>query len=48
MKRRFISSALAMLMLLTTLMAASCGKEETTDGTLQIDGDDAAPLTLTI
>ena len=48
MKKRFVSSAFAMLMLLTTLMTAACGKEETNDGTLQIDGDDAAPITLSI
>ncbi len=48
MKKRFVSSALAMLMLLSTLMTASCGKEEDSSDTLQIEGDDASAMTLSI
>lgn len=48
MKRRFISSALAMLMLLTTLLTAACGEKENSGNTLEIEGDDSSALTLSI
>lgn len=49
MKRRFVSLALCLLMLVSTFAVASCGEDENPEGTLVIDGStDASAMTLSI
>ncbi len=48
MKRKLISTALCLLMLITTFASASCGEEEVDPNTLQIDGNTSRAMTLTI
>ena len=48
MKKRLISAALCLLMLVTSIATASCGKEEVDPNTLEIDGATARAMTLTI
>ncbi len=49
MKRRFVSLALCLLVLVSTFAAASCGEDENPEGTLVIDGTtDASAMTLSI
>lgn len=49
MKKRFISMALCLLMLVTAVVTSACGGDEEDDGTLTIEGGSSArPLTISL
>ncbi len=47
MKKRFVSMALSLLMLLTAIATAACG-EDSAEDTLALEGDDAKAMTISI